>query len=195
MQNPLNSSLRQLSHVDKHLTSLQDANRNFTSDILKYSGSLPAAAAAGEFQTSNDFGFDRLRATTSTDNHNAEASCLSPLLLASSALSSGTQQTLPRMPLNGYPASNNQYGRNRIIPDVVAAAAAAAVVAAASIGRQRTSLTPYSKFENIFCLIKDNHPWTLEQKNRNGTAPNIVLYLIYCIYTDGSSSANVQKSF
>ncbi|XP_043505340.1 uncharacterized protein LOC122526191 isoform X1 [Polistes fuscatus] len=148
MQNPLNSSLRQLSHVDKHLTSLQDANRNFTSDILKYSGSLPAAAAAGEFQTSNDFGFDRLRATTSTDNHNAEASCLSPLLLASSALSSGTQQTLPRMPLNGYPASNNQYGRNRIIPDVVAAAAAAAVVAAASIGRQRTSLTPYSKSES-----------------------------------------------
>ncbi|KAI4490920.1 hypothetical protein M0802_010594 [Mischocyttarus mexicanus] len=145
MQNPLNSPLRPLSHVDKHLTSLQDANRNFTSDILKYSGSLPGAAAAAEFQPSNDFGFDRLRATTSTDNHNAAASCLSPLLLASSALSSGTQQTLPRMPLNGYPAGNNQYGRNRIIPDVVAAAAAAAVVAAASIGRQRTPLTPYSK--------------------------------------------------
>ncbi|XP_015179548.1 PREDICTED: uncharacterized protein LOC107068055 isoform X2 [Polistes dominula] len=146
MQNPLNSSLRQLSHVDKHLTSLQDANRNFTSDILKYSGSIPTAAAtAAEYQPSNDFGFDRLRTTTSTDNHNAEASCLSPLLLASSALSSRTQQTLPRIPLNGYSASNNQYGRNRIIPDVVAAAAAAAVVAAASIGRQRTSLTPYSK--------------------------------------------------
>ncbi|XP_035742494.1 uncharacterized protein LOC118450751 isoform X1 [Vespa mandarinia] len=139
MQDPLNSPLRPLSHVDKHLSSLQNPNRNFTSDILKYSGSLPAA----RFQSPNDFGFDRLR--TSTSNHNSEANCLSSLLLASSSLSSGTQQTLPRTSLSGYSASNNQYGRSRIIPDVVAAAAAAAVVAAASIGRQRASLPSYNK--------------------------------------------------
>ncbi|KAK2577370.1 hypothetical protein KPH14_003486 [Odynerus spinipes] len=139
MQNPLNPPLRPLPHVDKHLSSLQDPNRNFTSDILKYPTSLPASG----FQPPNDFGYDRLR-TTST-NHNGEANCLSPLLLASSSLSSGTQQSLPRAPLSGYPASNSQYGRNRMIPDVVAAAAAAAVVAAASIGRQRASLPPYSK--------------------------------------------------
>ncbi|KAL2740072.1 putative GPI-anchored protein pfl2 isoform X1 [Vespula squamosa] len=142
MQDPLNSPLRPLSHVDKHLqnSSLQNSNRNFTSDILKYSGSLPTA----RFQSPNDFGFDRLR-TTSTNNQNGEANCLSSLLLASSSLSPGTQQTLPRTPLSGYPTSNNQYGHNRIIPDVVAAAAAAAVVAAASIGRQRASLPSYSK--------------------------------------------------
>ncbi|XP_043684099.1 putative GPI-anchored protein pfl2 isoform X1 [Vespula pensylvanica] len=142
MQDPLNSPLRPLSRVDKHMqnSSLQNSNRNFTSDILKYSGSLPAARS----QPPNDFSFDRLR-TTSTNNHNGEANCLSSLLLASSSLSPGTQPTLPRTPLSGYPASNNQYGHNRIIPDVVAAAAAAAVVAAASIGRQRASLPSYSK--------------------------------------------------
>lgn len=131
-----------MQHLDKrHPTHLQDASRHFTTDLLKYSGTLSAgyqhAAAAG-------LDYDRLR-TAATQNGTASA-CLPPLLLPPPpSLAASAQQSLARTSLTGYPASNGQCGRNRMIPDVVAAAAAAAVVAAASFGRQRGTLPSYGR--------------------------------------------------
>ncbi|KYM99661.1 hypothetical protein ALC62_09577 [Cyphomyrmex costatus] len=142
------ASLRQMQHLDKRYpTHLQDAaSRHFTADLLKYSGTLsaggyqPAAAAAAGLD------YDRLRTATAATQNGTTSTCLPPLLLPPPPpLAASAQQSLARTSLAGYPASNGQCGRNRMIPDVVAAAAAAAVVAAASFGRQRGTLSSYGR--------------------------------------------------
>ncbi|KYN39084.1 hypothetical protein ALC56_06510 [Trachymyrmex septentrionalis] len=142
------ASLRQMQHLDKRYpTHLQDsASRHFTADLLKYSGTLsaggyqPAAAAAAGLD------YDRLRTATAATQNGTTSTCLPPLLLPPPpSLPASAQQSLARTSLAGYPASNSQCGRNRMIPDVVAAAAAAAVVAAASFGRQRGTLPSYGR--------------------------------------------------
>ncbi|KYN17652.1 hypothetical protein ALC57_10021 [Trachymyrmex cornetzi] len=142
------ASLRQMQHHDKRYpTHLQDtASRHFTADLLKYSGTLsaggyqPAAAAAAGLD------YDRLRTSTAATQNSTTSTCLPPLLLPPPPpLVASAQQSLARTSLAGYPASNGQCGRNRMIPDVVAAAAAAAVVAAASFGRQRGTLSSYGR--------------------------------------------------
>ncbi|XP_011876039.1 PREDICTED: uncharacterized protein LOC105566559 isoform X2 [Vollenhovia emeryi] len=151
LQDPHASSLRQMQHLDKRYPAhLQDtASRHFTTDLLKYSGTLSAggyqhAAAAAAAAAGLDY--DRLRTATAATQNGTASGCLPPLLLPPPPpLAAPAQQSLARTSLASYPASNGQCGRNRMIPDVVAAAAAAAVVAAASFGRQRGTLPSYGR--------------------------------------------------
>jgi len=140
-----------MQHLDKRYPAhLQDtASRHFTTDLLKYSGTLsasgyqPATAAAAAVASLD---YDRLRTATAATQNGTTSACLPPLLLPPPpSLAASAQQSLARTSLAGYPASNGQCGRNRMIPDVVAAAAAAAVVAAASFGRQRGTLPSYGR--------------------------------------------------
>ncbi|XP_050460033.1 uncharacterized protein LOC126855957 isoform X2 [Cataglyphis hispanica] len=139
--------LRQMQHLDKCFpAAIQDAaTRHYAAtDLLKYPASLSggyqhAAVAAG-------LDYDhRLRTATAATQNGTSSACLPSLLLPPPPPLGATAQhgTLTRTALAGYPtANNNQCGRNRMIPDVVAAAAAAAVVAAASFGRQRSTVLP-----------------------------------------------------
>ncbi|XP_011693978.1 PREDICTED: uncharacterized protein LOC105453590 isoform X1 [Wasmannia auropunctata] len=153
LQDPHASSLRQMQHLDKRYPAhLQDtASRHFTTDLLKYSGTLSAggyqpAAAAAAAAAAAGLDYDRLRTATAATQNGTASACLPPLLLPPPPpLAAPAQQSLARTSLAGYPASNGQCGRNRMIPDVVAAAAAAAVVAAASFGRQRGTLPSYGR--------------------------------------------------
>lgn len=168
MQDSLNSPIRPLSHVEKKISSLQNPNQNFTSDISKYPGSLQTA----RYQPPNNFGFNQL-GTTSTNNRNSETNHLSSLLLSSSSLSSGSQQTLSHPPLSGYPASNNQYGCNKTIPDVVTTAAA---VAAASTRKQCASLPTYSQSTSaaINAVMEMNPTWPTSNTSNNYTREHLL---------------------
>ncbi|KYM80276.1 hypothetical protein ALC53_09370 [Atta colombica] len=142
------ASLRQMQQLDKsYHTHLQDsASRRFTADLLKYSGTLSAGGYQSTAAAAAGLDYDRLRTTTAATQNGTTSTCLPPLLLPPPPpLPASAQQSLTRTSLAGYPASNGQCGRNRMIPDVVAAAAAAAVVAAASFGRQRGTLSSYGR--------------------------------------------------
>ncbi|XP_011062822.1 PREDICTED: uncharacterized protein LOC105151052 isoform X3 [Acromyrmex echinatior] len=142
------ASLRQMQHLDKRYpTHLQDsASRHFTADLLKYSSTLSAGGYQSTAAAAAGLDYDRLRTTTAATQNGTTSTCLPPLLLPPPPpLPASAQQSLARTSLAGYPASNGQCGRNRMIPDVVAAAAAAAVVAAASFGRQRGTLPSYGR--------------------------------------------------
>lgn len=169
LQDPHAPPLRQMQHLDKRFpTHLQDtATRQFTTDLLKYSGTL----STGNYQhTTASLDYDRLRAAATAVTQNGTApACLSPLLLpAAPTLTTSGQQTLVRTPLATYPTSTNQCGRNRMIPDVVAAAAAAAVVAAASFGRQRGTFgrTDTEMVSDGIAGVMDNESSQLMAANR-----------------------------
>ncbi|XP_071653335.1 uncharacterized protein [Temnothorax longispinosus] len=167
------SSLRQMQHIDKRYPAhLQNtASRHFTTDLLKYSGTLSASgyqhAAAAAAAAGLDY--DRLRTATAATQNSTAPACLPPLLLPPPPpLTASAQQSLARTSLAGYPASN---GRNRMIPDVVAAAAAAAVVAAASFGRQRGTLPSYGRTDTEMVSggiggVMDNESSQLMAANR-----------------------------
>lgn len=171
MQDTLNSPIRPLSHVDKSLSSLQNPNPNFTSDIFPYSGSHQTV----KYQPPNDFDFNQL-GITSTNNHNSESNYLSSVLFSSTSPPSGSQQTLPHPPLSEYPANNNQYGYNRPILDVVATTSAAAAAAAASIGKQRASLPIYSQSTStaINAVMEMNSTWLTSNTSNNRTGENLL---------------------
>lgn len=117
--------------MDKRFPIIQDP-------VVRY-----PSPSTNTLQHSGNLEFDRLRGNSSTNNIGT-TTCLPSLFLSPPSLST-SHQTLPRNSLIGYP-TNNQFSRNRMIPDVVAAAAAAAVVAAASFDRQRDTLT-YNRTE------------------------------------------------
>lgn len=148
LQDPHASSLRQMQHIDKRYPAhLQDtASRHFTTNLLKYSGTLSAGGYQHAAVTAAGLDYDRLRTGTVATQNGTASTCLPPLLLPPPPpLAASAQQSLARTSLGGYPTNNGQCGRNRMIPDVVAAAAAAAVVAAASFGRQRDTLPSYGR--------------------------------------------------
>lgn len=173
LQDPHASTLRQMQHLDKRYPTQDTAARHFTTDLLKYSGTLSAGgyqhAAAAAAAAGLDY--DRLRTATAATQNGTASACLPPLLLPPPSLAASAQQSLARTPLAGYPGSNGQCGRNRMIPDVVAAAAAAAVVAAASFGRQRGTLPSYGRTDTEIVSegiggVMDNESSQLMAANR-----------------------------
>ncbi|KAG7209022.1 hypothetical protein KM043_015187 [Ampulex compressa] len=141
LQDGLGQPLRSLQHVDKRLPTLQDPTRTYPPDIMKY----PTALSTSGFSHSNGLDYNRLRTSSAAANGTA-AGCLPPLLLPPPQMPTNAPQSLQRTSLGGF--SGGQFGRNRMIPDVVAAAAAAAVVAAASFGRQHSSLATFNRPDN-----------------------------------------------
>ncbi|XP_015437000.1 PREDICTED: uncharacterized protein LOC107192299 [Dufourea novaeangliae] len=115
---PMQESLRPHQHLDRRFPPLQET-------MMKY----PPPATSNQTHSTH---------STALAHDHHRGSSLPSLFLSPTSLSS-PQQTLPRAPVPGYPASN-QFPQNRMIPDVVAAAAAAAVVAAASLDRQHETL-------------------------------------------------------
>ncbi|XP_076758906.1 uncharacterized protein LOC143428103 isoform X2 [Xylocopa sonorina] len=127
---PMQESLRPMQHMDKRFPPIQDP-------IIRY-----PSTSTNSLQHPNNLEFDRLQNQPTATNV-GNTTCLPSLFLSPQSLSS-SHQTLPRAPPVGY-ATNSQFSRNRMIPDVVAAAAAAAVVAAASFDRQCDTLTYTNK--------------------------------------------------
>ncbi|CAK9820518.1 hypothetical protein ANTPLA_LOCUS10644 [Anthophora plagiata] len=123
---PVQDSLRSMQHMDKRFSPVQDP-------LVRYPSPL-----TNTLQHPGNLEFDRLRGN-SIINNVGTTTCLSSLFSSPPSLSS-SHQVLSRVPLVGY-SGNNQFSRNRMIPDVVAAAAAAAVAAAASLDRQCDTLT------------------------------------------------------
>ncbi|KOC58899.1 hypothetical protein WH47_01423 [Habropoda laboriosa] len=123
---PVQDNLRSMQHMDKRFSPVQDP-------MVRYS-----SPSTNTLQHPSNLEFDSLQGSSVINNVDT-TTCLSSLFSSPPSLSS-SHQTLSRVPLVGY-STNNQFSRNRMIPDVVAAAAAAAVAAAASLDRKRDTLT------------------------------------------------------